>query len=49
MSETWSLATSYVSFIPVLRVWFSLPTNAFLDGIGTMWWKFQSYYKILLG
>ena len=49
MSETWSVAISYFSFIPVLHGLLSLATNAVLDGIGAMWWKFQSYYKILLG
>ena len=49
MSETWSVAISYFSFIPVLHVFLSLATNAVWDGIGAMWWKFQSYYKVLLG
>ena len=49
MSETWSVAISYFSFIPVLHGLLSLATNAVLAGIGAMWWKFQSYYKILLG
>ena len=34
MSETWSVAISYFSFIPVLHVLLSLATNAVLDGIG---------------
>jgi hypothetical protein len=39
-------------FFPLFRCCmfcFLFATNAFLDGIGTMWWKIQGYYKILLG